>query len=64
VEIFDVGASGLTRVASVPVGLEPVSVAARSDGEMWVANHLSDSVSVVDVGSMPPRVTRPSSSAA
>jgi YVTN family beta-propeller protein len=57
-EIFDVGAGGLTLAASVPVGLEPVAVAARSDGEVWVVNHLSDSVSVVDVGSTPPRVTR------
>jgi DNA-binding beta-propeller fold protein YncE len=31
----------------VPVGLEPVAVAARTDSEIWVVNHLSDSVSVV-----------------
>jgi len=57
-EIFDVSASGLTHAGSVPVGLEPCSVAARSDGEVWVVNHLSDSASVVDVASSPPRVTR------
>ncbi len=57
-EIFAVGTMGLTPVASVPVGLEPVSVAARSNGEVWVVNHLSDSVSVVDVAATPPRVTR------
>ena len=57
-EIFDVTPSGLARAASVPVGLEPVAVAARTDGEVWVVNHLSDSVSVVDVASSPPRVTR------
>src|SRR6185369_11800024 len=34
---------------SVAVGLEPVAVAVRSDDEVWVVNHLSDSVSVVDV---------------
>jgi len=33
-------------------------VAARSGGEVWVVNHLSDSVSVVDVASSPPRVVR------
>ena len=33
----------------IPVGLEPVSVAQRSEGEVWVVNHLSDSVSVVDL---------------
>ena len=42
--------------ASVPVGLEPVAVAARTDGEVWVVNHLSDSVSIVDVAPTPPRV--------
>ena len=35
-------------VGSVVVGLEPVAVAARSDNEVWVVNHLSDSVSIVD----------------
>jgi len=58
-EILSIGAGGsLTRVDSVPVGLEPVAVAARSDSEVWVVNHLSDSVSIVDVGATPPRVVR------
>ncbi len=57
-ELYTVGASGLTHIGSVPVGLEPVAVAARTDTEVWVVNHLSDSVSIVDVGSSPPRVTR------
>jgi YVTN family beta-propeller protein len=48
-EIFQVGAPGLFHRASVPVGLEPVAVAARSNEEVWVVNHLSDSVSVVRV---------------
>ena len=50
-EIFDVDADGIHPAASIPVGLEPVAVAARSDSEVWVVNHLSDSVSVVDVAS-------------
>jgi YVTN family beta-propeller protein len=58
VEILAVGPHGLTHERAVTVGLEPVAVAARSDNEVWVVNHLSDSVSVVDVGSSPPRVTR------
>ena len=34
----------------VPVGLDPVSLAVRpGTSEVWVVNHLSDSVSVVDV---------------
>src|SRR5262245_9081089 len=57
-EIFSVSGAGLTHVASVPVGLEPVAVAARTNGEVWVVNHLSDSVSIVDVASSPPQVTR------
>ncbi len=57
-EIFDVGEAGLARRASVPVGMEPVAVAVRSDAEVWVVNHLSDSVSVVDVAADPPRVVR------
>jgi DNA-binding beta-propeller fold protein YncE len=48
-EIFDVTAAGLSHLSSVPVGLEPVAVAARSATEVWVVNHLSDSVSIVDV---------------
>jgi DNA-binding beta-propeller fold protein YncE len=57
-EIFDVGSGGLTHSGSVSVGLEPVAVAARTDTEVWVVNHLSDSVSIVDVGATPPQVVR------
>jgi DNA-binding beta-propeller fold protein YncE/mono/diheme cytochrome c family protein len=38
--------------ASVPVGLSPVSVRARDDREAWVVNHISDSISVVDLDTM------------
>jgi YVTN family beta-propeller protein len=49
-EVFAVGAGGvLSRQASIPVGLEPVSVAARTDSEAWVVNHLSDTISIVDL---------------
>jgi DNA-binding beta-propeller fold protein YncE len=48
-EIFKTAGSGLTKVGSVGVGLEPVAVAVRGDSEVWVVNHLSDSVSIVDV---------------
>src|SRR5262249_11226336 len=47
-EVFIVGPGRLTRVGEVEVGLEPIAVAARTDTEVWVVNHLSDSVSVVD----------------
>ncbi len=49
-EIFDVTAGGLSAAGSVAVGLEPVAVAVRpGTDEVWVVNHLSDSVSIVDV---------------
>jgi DNA-binding beta-propeller fold protein YncE len=57
-EVFDVGAGGLTHAGGVAVGLEPVAVAARSNAEVWVVNHLSDSVSIVDVSASPARVVR------
>ncbi len=58
-EIMNVGAGGVSRKASVPVGMEPVAVAVRpGTSEVWVVNHLSDSVSIVDVGTAPPRVVR------
>ena len=50
-EVFTV-AGGLSSLGSVPVGLDPVSVRARNDTEAWVVNHVSDSVSVVDLGAM------------
>jgi DNA-binding beta-propeller fold protein YncE len=57
-EIFAVTGGSLTHVGAVAVGLEPVAVAARTDTEVWVVNHLSDSVSIVDVGATPPHVVR------
>ena len=56
-EIFNITDAGLTLQARVPVGLEPVSVAPRNNTEVWVVNHLSDSVSVVSLTGTP-RVTR------
>jgi len=48
-EIYKNQKGELTHIGSVSVGLEPVAVAARSDEEVWVVNHLSDSVSIVSV---------------
>jgi YVTN family beta-propeller protein len=58
-EVFDVLPSSpyLRRSGSVAVGVEPVSVRARSATEAWVVNHLSDSVSVVDLASMSVRAS-------
>jgi YVTN family beta-propeller protein len=56
VEIYSINGSGLlVSVAGIPVGYDPVSVRFRTNNEVWVVNHLSDSVSVVDLTSQ--RVT-------
>ncbi len=57
-EIFDIQNGTVVHIDSVSVGLEPVAVAARSNGEVWVVNHLSDSISIVNVFSTPPQVER------
>ncbi|WP_437490147.1 beta-propeller fold lactonase family protein [Sorangium sp. So ce1014] len=49
-EVFRIGSGGLEHRTSISVGVEPVAVAARSNNEVWVVNHLSDSVSVVHLG--------------
>src|SRR6185295_9533134 len=38
--------------------LEPIAVAARSNTEVWVVNHLSDSVSIVQVNVAQPALSR------
>ncbi|HKQ61991.1 MAG TPA: hypothetical protein VJS92_11925 [Candidatus Polarisedimenticolaceae bacterium] len=49
-EVFDVQpGGGLAYARSIPVGLEPVTVHARTETEAWVVNQLSGSVSVVDL---------------
>lgn len=50
--VFDVQEGASSRpllVAEIPVGLEPVSVRARTDDEVWVVNEASDSVSIVSL---------------
>ncbi len=57
-EIFAIQADGsLLHTTSVQVGLRPVAAAFRTNDEVWVVNHLSDSVSIVDL-SGEPRVER------
>lgn len=52
-EILRITSRGLEREARVPVGMEPVAVAVRNNDEIWVVNHLSDSVSVVRLSDAP-----------
>jgi YVTN family beta-propeller protein len=51
-EIFSLGGGGPVAIGSVHVGLDPVSVRARTNTEAWVANTISDSISIVDLTTM------------
>ena len=51
-ELFAVGDDGLAAIGAIPVGLEPVSVRARTNDEAWVVNHVSDTVTIVDLGTL------------
>jgi len=51
VELFDISGVDVRWSASIPVGLDPVSVRFRNQAEAWVVNHISDSVSVIDLAS-------------
>jgi YVTN family beta-propeller protein len=48
--VFQLVSGTPVLTAEIPVGFEPVSVAVRSNGrEAWVANWMSDSISIVDL---------------
>lgn len=51
-EIFDVTSGQPVPIGNIPVGLDPVSVRFRTSSELWVANYISDSISIVDLPSM------------
>nr|MBX2882072.1 hypothetical protein [Granulosicoccus sp.] len=56
-EIFSVSSDGLEHAHTVPVGMEPVAVALHGDTEAWVVNHLSDSISIVNLETTLPHVS-------
>lgn len=47
--VFQLESGRPVLTAEIPVGLQPVSVAALNNNEAWVANWLSDSISIVDL---------------
>jgi YVTN family beta-propeller protein len=47
--VFQLVLGSPVLTAEIPVGFEPVSVAARNNREAWVVNWMSDSVSIVDL---------------
>ncbi|HVF35999.1 MAG TPA: hypothetical protein VND91_11810, partial [Candidatus Saccharimonadia bacterium] len=51
VQLFDVSLGFAVPLGAVPVGLDPVSVRFRDATTLWVANHVSDTISVIDVAS-------------
>jgi YVTN family beta-propeller protein len=51
-EVFNLVTGFPVKAGSIPVGLDPVTVRARSNSEAWVVNHISDSVSVVNLTTM------------
>jgi YVTN family beta-propeller protein len=48
-EVFTLGGPLPVHTLSIPVGLDPVSVRARTNGEAWVVNKISDTVSIVNL---------------
>jgi DNA-binding beta-propeller fold protein YncE len=51
-EVFTLAAGMPVALGNVPVGLDPVSVRPRTNDEVWVVNHISDSVSIVSMSTM------------
>jgi len=49
IEILSLAGGIPTVIGYVAVGLDPVSVRPRTNNEVWVVNHVSDTVSVVDL---------------
>ncbi|HKQ39472.1 MAG TPA: beta-propeller fold lactonase family protein, partial [Verrucomicrobiae bacterium] len=51
-EIFDVSGGLPIPTGSVPVGLDPVTVRFASSNELWVVNHISSTVNIIDLTSL------------
>src|SRR5262245_62557716 len=48
-EVFDITSGSAVHTSAIPVGLDPVSVRARTNDEVWVVSHISDSVNIVSL---------------
>src|SRR5688572_29009433 len=51
IEFFSTTNGALSHVASVPVGVDPVSVRFRTESELWVVNYISQSINIIDTDS-------------
>jgi hypothetical protein len=47
--VYAANAGSVKFLKTIPVGLDPVTVRARTNTEAWVVNVISDSVSIVDL---------------
>lgn len=56
-QLFDVSQGTPIAIGHVVVGIDPVSVRFRTNNEAWVVNHISDSVSIVDIAERKVRAT-------
>jgi YVTN family beta-propeller protein len=48
-DIYSLESGTPVQIGSVGVGLDPVSVRFHTETEAWVVNHISDSISIVDI---------------
>lgn len=48
-ELFDVSSGRPAPWTNIAVGLDPVTVRFRTASEVWVANYISDSISIIDL---------------
>ena len=48
VQLFDISLGYPVRLGHVKVGIDPISVRFRNNNELWVVNHISDTVTIVD----------------
>ena len=48
IEFFSTTNRALSHLASVPVGVDPVSVRFRTESELWVVNYISQTINIID----------------
>jgi len=51
-EVFDITSGKPRPLGGISVGLDPVTVRFRTATELWVANFISDSISIIDLPTM------------
>ncbi|MCA9412659.1 MAG: hypothetical protein KC944_15700 [Candidatus Omnitrophica bacterium] len=49
IEVYNLSSGTPEYIDSIPVGVDPVTVRFRTDTELWAVNHISDSISIIDL---------------